>query len=346
MSVDSQASILPKGNREKLRMKFETKRKSGWLWRWTKRFFVTIVALILTLTLASAIYQFAATQADAQKYPPRGRMVDVGGFKMHLLCTGAGSPTVVLENGHGAGSFGWGSVPLETAKFTRVCVYDRAGIGWSEPSPAGRGVNQINKELHDLLRNAGEQKPFVFGGHSLGGLYLQNYANQYPEEVAGLVLIDSSHGEQPVRYPNSSPVMLSRLLKIAAPFGVLRLLPGASDSPEDQEIAAWENSTKHLYAIADEGFAITENCRILREKPMQLGDKPLVVLSRSSKTKSGDSEKAVMNNEIWQELQTDLASRSTRSKQIIAEKAGHDIQKDEPELVINVIRQVVEGTQK
>jgi hypothetical protein len=142
--------------------------------------------------------------------------------------------------------------------------------------------------------------------------------------------------------------MLSRLLKIGAPFGVFRLLSdvSANDAPEKQEINAWENSTKHLYATADEGFAVEENCRILREKPMQLGDKPLIVLTRSLKTKPGDSEKAIQRNGIWQEWQADLARRSTNGKQIIAEKAGHDIQKTEPELVVSAIRQVVEGTQK
>ncbi len=165
-------------------MKFEAKRKIGWLWRWTKRFFLAIAALVFTLVVAGAIYQFTATRSVAQKYQPRGKMVDVGGFKLHLQCAGAGSPTVVLENGLGAGVFGWNNVRSEIAKFTRVCAYDRAGVGWSEASPAGRDVNQINKELHDLLTNAGEQKPFVFAGHSNGGLYLQNYANQYPEEVA------------------------------------------------------------------------------------------------------------------------------------------------------------------
>lgn len=327
-------------------MKLETKRKSGWLWRWTKRFFVATAALVLILIVAGAIYQFAATRADAQRYSPRGKMVDVGGFKLHLQCAGAGSPTVILENGLGAGVFGWNNVPPEIAKFTRVCRYDRAGVGWSETSPAGRDVNQINKELHELLINAGEQKPFVFAGHSNGGLYLQNYANQYPEEVAGLVLIDSSHPQQPVRFGNASLVMLAAYLKIAAPIGVLRLLSGAGDSAARQEFRAWKNSTKSHYATADEALAMEENCRVLREKPMQLGDKPLIVVTRSLKTNPDDSEDAVKKNEIWQEWQSDLASRSINGKQIIAEKAGHGIQNDEPELVVNAIRQVVEATQK
>ena len=327
-------------------MQSEAKRKSGWLWRWTKRFFVTIAALVLMLIGAGAIYQSVATGQDARKYPPPGKMVDVGGFKMHLNCTGEGSPTVVLDAGLHFGSFGWSNVPQEIAKFTRVCAFDRAGVGWSEASPAGRGINQINKELHDLLTNAGEQKPFILAGHSIGGFYVQNYANNYLDEVAGVVLIDASHGEQITNDP--PPIMLARIAKLAVPIGIFRLMTRTSpdDAPELKERRALQNSTKHLYATADEIFAVEENSRILREKPMQLNDKPLIVLTRSLKTQPDDTEKDLWANENWKEMQKDLASRSTNSKHIIAEKAGHVIQRDEPELIVDAIRQVVEATRR
>jgi len=327
-------------------MQSEAKRKSGWLWRWTKRFFVTIAALVLLLVVTGAIYQYVATVQDARKYPPPGKMVDVGGFKMHLNCIGEGSPTVVLDSGLFFGAFGWNNVTQEIAKFTRVCTFDRAGVGWSEASPNGRGINQINKELHDLLTNAGEQKPFIFAGHSIAGMYAQNYANIYADEVVGVVLIDSSHAEQTIRNPDSAPpIMLARTAKIAAPIGIVRLLISTS-SDVSPEMAASLSSTKHLYASADESLAMEENSRLLREKPMQLGDKPLVVLTRSLKTLPDDTERYVQATEHWKEMQKDLASRSTDSKHIIAEKAGHVIQKDEPELVVNAIRQVVEATRK
>ncbi|MBA4185215.1 MAG: alpha/beta hydrolase [Acidobacteria bacterium] len=330
-------------------MQTEAKRKSGWLRRWIKRFFVTLAALVLLLVVTGAIYQYVATVQDARKYPPPGKMVDVGGFKMHLNCIGEGSPTVVLDSGLFFGAFGWNYVTQEIAKFTRVCTFDRAGVGWSEASPNGRGINQINKELHDLLTNAGEQKPFIFAGHSIAGMYAQNYANIYADEVVGVVLIDSSHAEQIIRNADDPPpIMLARTAKIAAPVGIFRLVMGASsgDSLETQERKALQNSTKHLYATADEILAIEENSRILREKPMQLGDKPLIVLTRSLEIQPDDTERYVQATEHWKEMQKDLASRSTDSKHIIAEKAGHVIQRDEPELVVNAIRQVVEATRK
>ena len=324
-------------------MQSEAKRKSGWLWRWSKRFFVTIAALVLMLIGAGAIYQSVATEQDARKYPPPGKMVDVGGFKMHLNCIGEGSPTVVLESGLFFGAFGWNYVTQEIAKFTRVCTFDRAGVGWSEASPAGRGINQVNIELHDLLTNAGEQKPFILAGHSIGGFYAQNYANDYANEVAGVVLIDASHGEQITSDP--PPIKLARYAKTTAPIGIFRRMSRASpdDSHEIKERKALQSSTKHLYATADEIFAVEENSRILREKPMQLNDKPLIVLTRSLKTQPDDTEEDLRANENWKEMQKNLARRSTNSKHIFAEKAGHVIQRDEPELVVNAIIRELEG---
>jgi pimeloyl-ACP methyl ester carboxylesterase len=330
-------------------MKSEAKRKGGWLWRWTKRFLAALTALLLIIVIAGAIYQFVATRAGAQKYPPPGKLVDVGGFKMHLNCIGEGSPTVVLDNGLFFGSFGWNNVPQEIAKFTRVCTLDRAGIGWSEASPHPRTLNQVNKELHDLLTNAGERKPFVLAGHSIGGLYAQGYANNYPDDIAGMVLIDSSHAEQIIRFPEDPPpVALARLAKILAPIGVVRLLMGGSaeDARELRERRAMQSTTKHLYASADEILAIEEITRTLREKEMQLGDKPLFVLTKNLTTKLDAPEDRFRSDQVWDELQKDLASRSTKGKQIIAKKAGHIIQKDEPELVINTVREVIEAVRK
>jgi pimeloyl-ACP methyl ester carboxylesterase len=318
-------------------------RRTGRFRRWTKLIFVALAALILVLVAVGAIYQYFATVEDSRRYPPPGKMVDVGGFKMHLDCVGDGSPTVVLDNGLFFGSFGWHTVPQGVVEFTRVCTFDRAGIGWSEASPHGRGIDQINKELHELLIRAGEREPFVFAGHSIAGLYVQNYSNNYAKEVAGIVFIDSSHAEQTIRDPISAWTrMLLRIGKIAAPLGVVRLFISATaaDSPE---MAASLCSTKHFYASADEFLTMDENARHLREKPMQLGDKPLVVLTRNLTASPDDTEEDVRHNESWKEMQTDLASRSNNAKHLVSDKSGHIMHKDEPELVIRGIRHVVEA---
>ena len=127
------------------------------------------LAVLLFLLLAGAIYRSLAEAADARANPPPGRMVDVGGFRLHIFCRGSGSPTVVIESGWGESSASWGWVHLEVARTTRVYTYDRAGKGWSEASPYPRTTRQFAKELHTLLAKANETGPYVLAAHSLGG---------------------------------------------------------------------------------------------------------------------------------------------------------------------------------
>ncbi len=148
------------------------------------------LATLLGLMLIGYIYEPIAEAADAKAYPPPGQMVDVGGYRLHINCTGEGSPTVVIESGWGDMSASWGWVQPEVAKTTRICTYDRAGMGWSESSPQPRTAREFAKELHTLLAKANEPGPYVLVGHSLGGYTMRVYAHDYPGEVAGLVLID------------------------------------------------------------------------------------------------------------------------------------------------------------
>jgi pimeloyl-ACP methyl ester carboxylesterase len=150
-----------------------------------------MVVLFLGLMLLGAIYESRAEAADVRAYPPPGQMIDVGGYRLHLNCTGTSSPTVVIESGWGDMSASWGWVQPEVAKSTRVCTYDRAGMGWSEPSPDPRTARQFALELHTLLVNANEPGPYVLVGHSLGGYTMEVFAHDYPDEVSGLVLIDA-----------------------------------------------------------------------------------------------------------------------------------------------------------
>src|SRR5512133_1842630 len=150
-----------------------------------------ILAVPLVLTLAGWIYEPMAEAADAKANPPPGQMVDVGGYRLHIHCTGSGSPTVVIESGWGDMAASWGWVQPEVAKATRVCTYDRAGMGWSESSPEPRAAREYAKELHTLLAKANEPGPYVLVGHSMGGYTILVYAHDYPDEVSGLVLVDS-----------------------------------------------------------------------------------------------------------------------------------------------------------
>src|SRR5689334_18830943 len=185
-----------------------------------------LVGLIVVLGLVGASYESAAEAADVRAYPPPGQLVDVGGYRLHINCTGTGSPTVVIESGWGDMSASWGWVQPEVAKTTRICTYDRAGMGWSEASPQPRTAREYAKELHTLLAKANEPGPYVLVGHSMGGYTMIVYAHDYPAEVAGLVLIDAqalpkSDVANPKPAPKPGGTSLPSLM---ARIGLVRLL--------------------------------------------------------------------------------------------------------------------------
>ncbi len=166
---------------------------------WIRRGLLGLVIGLVALAVIGAIYQAFATEIYRRLYPPPGGLVDVGGHSLHINCVGEGSSTVILESGSGATSVDWANIQPEVANTTRVCAYDRAGSGWSETGPGPGDPQQIAGELHTLLGNAGIDGPYVLVGHSFGGLYVRMYAELYPNEVEGMVLVDSSHPEQSKR---------------------------------------------------------------------------------------------------------------------------------------------------
>jgi len=159
----------------------------GNLARWNIRFLLRgIPALVLAL-------QLHAQGQPTQRYPPPGRLIDIGGRKLHLHCTGSGSPSVILMAGGGAFSIDWALVQPRVAAITRVCSYDRAGLAWSDPGPADETVEQTVADLRTLLRVAGEHTPYVLVGASVGGIFIRAYQRSFPDEVAGLVFTNSTN---------------------------------------------------------------------------------------------------------------------------------------------------------
>jgi pimeloyl-ACP methyl ester carboxylesterase len=316
-----------------------------------------MVGLVLVLLLAGVVFQFVMTRIDARRYPAPGEMVDVGGYDLHLYCTGeaGGAPSVVMDSGLGGTVLDWQLVQPEVAKFARVCTYDRAGMGWSDPGDQPRTSQQIVKELHALLGNAGVvEGPYVLVGHSFGGTNMQVYASHYPDEVAGMVLVDSAlEDEKAVTLTQSlqpSPV----LLKIYATIGLTRLPytlggepPGLTSPELEDEQAAISSHRKHVFAVADETSSLQESFNENRADPMSLGNKPLMVLSAGfvQLTGTGLSQEQVnLIDELHSDSQAALTRRSENAKQIIAEDSGHYIQVERPALVIDAVRHVVEAT--
>jgi pimeloyl-ACP methyl ester carboxylesterase len=285
-----------------------------------------LVVVLLVLAVLGAIYQGIATELAERAYPPPGEMVDVGGYRLHINCVGQGSPTVVLDSGWGDFSAQWVRVQQEVSSTTRVCAYDRAGMGWSEMGPDPRDAKQITGELHTLLSKAGIDGPYVLVGHSLGGLSMLTYANRYPDEVAGVALVESPtqpdqfsqrqkarDSYEPQKQRSALVSQLVRLgVSLPARLGIVRLLskldPASSELPPQQraQIDALTPSTRQVTTYALEFLAPTQTRRL-----GSLGNKPLAVVT------AGTSEPS------WLKRQDKLATLSSNSIHRVVKGATH-----------------------
>lgn len=299
---------------------------------------------LLMLALLGALYESLAEAAEAQAVPPPGQLVDVGGHRLHLHCAGSGSPTVVIDAGLGSWSTHWTLVQSEVAKTTRVCTYDRAGMGWSEPGPLPRTAARFAQELHTLLQQADIPAPFVLVGHSLGGFPVRVFTHAYPAEVAGVVLVDSMSPAQFALSPadttdtSAQPVSQAHafsILPLLARLGVARLIVNVlglvgTMPPEDIASSAYFYRPRNLQAYADESQAMADSAA-QANAVQSFGDLPLIVLSRGL-----DPEPD------WQAMQSDLLQLSSNSEQWIAEQSGHNIEIDQPQAAVAAIVKMVE----
>jgi pimeloyl-ACP methyl ester carboxylesterase len=251
------------------------------------RWVLTPVLVVLALASVGAVAGDVAVARDRAAYPAPGKLYDVAGHRLHLDCHGTGSPTVVLSNSLGGASAAWSRVISGLSPTTRTCAYDRAGQGWSEEAASPRDGVQSAAELHTLLAKAGEHGPYVLAGHSTGGTYAMTYAARYPDEVAGLVLIDSSSPEQLTRMPDfpRQYAMMRRTygpLSTLARIGVGHLLPGMSPLPakDAARLDAITSAPRAVRAQHDEVSVIPQVFRQARALTTLVG-RPLVVLTAS-----------------------------------------------------------------
>jgi pimeloyl-ACP methyl ester carboxylesterase len=314
--------------------------------------------VVLVLVLGTAVAGAVAKSNLAKQNPAPGRLVDVGGYRLHLNCVGEGSPTIILEAGQGDYSLFWAYVQPEIAKTNRVCSYDRAGYGWSETSPHPRTSNSQVKELHTLLVNAEVEGPYVLVGHSLGGMLVRVYAHNYADEVVGMVLVDSFHEERYVRIPelltlNQKAAEQMRMFSILTSTGIMALVPQSIPNrglPADAyaQYQAITATTGYFESFIAEVTASEERNAEARALHMtSLGNMPLIVLSAGHGDAVASFSDAENQNYLaeLQVEQSELAALSSNAQLVIAEQSGHNIQLDQPDLVIDAVRQIIEATQ-
>jgi pimeloyl-ACP methyl ester carboxylesterase len=289
---------------------------------------VLCIALLLSSSLTGK------SQTPIKSRPaPLGSLVDVGGYRVHLYCVGQRSPTVMIV---GAFSFDWALMQPEVAKFTRVCTFDASGTAWSDPFTMGAvpTCNQRVNEIHQLMRKAPVDGPYILVGYSVGAQWVRLYAARYPNQIVGMVIIDHAFDPDQVAprqatRSHSSPQSYSPPALVSqAPIVI-----GFQDNVNfgrlpkyDQELHAWalsENPIRPGHEIAKDCFS--ELATLTGKSPFPLGDMPLVVISTANETPG------------YQKLQTDLMALSHRSEHVIAWHSTHMVPIDQPEVITESI---------
>jgi len=305
-----------------------------------------LLVLLVALAAAGFLYENISEARDRRFNPMPGKLIDVGGYRMHIDCSGQGSPAVILDSGMGDSYVVWQKVQPQIAKLTETCSYDRAGLGYSDPSSRPRTSRVMAEELHTLLKAAGIAPPYVLVGHSMGGFDVRLYASLYPSEVAGMVLVDASHPDQENRFPpalkdwKKSERRTAEFLEFGMPVGIPRLL-GLCDP--DPVIRAAECN----FQTAGEGVAEMKafpQSAAEAATTGSLGDLPLAVLSHDPDKPSAEfpADLGKTTNEAWEQMQEELAHLSTRGTKTIARNSGHYIQMDRPDVVVDAVRAVLD----
>jgi pimeloyl-ACP methyl ester carboxylesterase len=313
---------------------------------WLRRILLSLLVFVVILAAAGVIYENISEARDRRFNPMPGKVFDVGGFNMHMSCTGQGRPAVILDSGLGDSFVSWRKVQPQIQKFTQVCSYDRAGMGYSDSSGHPRSSKVMAGELHALLQAAGVTPPYVLVGHSMGGYDVRLYASLYPSEVAGMVLVDSSHPDQENRFPpelknmEGSWLREAEFLEYTMPFGIPRVLGLCDEEPVQRAAECnWHSARESVAELK----AFSESAA-QTAAASSLGDIPLAVLSHDPDKPSADlpADLARPTNDAWEKMQEELAQLSTRGSQTIAKNSSHYIQIDRPDIVIEAVRNVVE----
>lgn len=319
--------------------------------RIAERVALLLVCVVATVVAASSLFNAVAVARFKHGDPPAGQRVMVDGHSMHIRCMGSGAPTLVLETGLGDDSLVWAELQPELAKTTRVCAYDRAGFGWSDSGPAPRDADSIARELHDLLADAGVSGPIVLMGHSLGGLYIRDYAAHYRAQVAGLIFLDSSSPFQDKNpaFANGGAGPPTWLLRTAMDVGVPRVIGMCSGGKHDAGYALRKERAEHVCGLhfgsmsGEIGNFDRSSAEV--QQPATFGDLPVLVISHDPAKMLGPtpSPQEVARQEAWSQMQRELTKLSTNSGQIVAIGSGHYVMGDRRDLVAKEVPRFIEN---
>lgn len=320
-------------------------------WRIVRRSAAGLALLIAVLCISGALYNALSLRHLRNAWPPPGQFASVDGHRMHLYCIGSGEPTVVLESGGAESYLVWGKVQPALSHITRVCSYDRAGLGWSKSEPGSRDAVHVAEQLHGLLTQAGIGGPLVLMGHSAGGLYIRTYAARFPANVAALVFVDATSPSEFHKLPASVAALDHHSATQMAVFqtmialGIPRLL-GQCETPPP----GFEATTNLWRADACKPAYVTAVRREMAAMPQSMaqtaqatsfGDLPILVVSRDTQLPRPAHLPAPVSASDWLQgnavhdaAQQALMELSTRSRRVIAKGSGHYIHFDRPQLLV------------
>jgi pimeloyl-ACP methyl ester carboxylesterase len=298
-----------------------------------------VLLLLIAAAIAGAVAQTVISSRELERFPPPGTLVDVGDHKLHLWCEGQGAPTVLLEPSGLGTSRGYQKVLEPLAARTRTCAYDRAGLGWSEPSPRGLTSAELSADLESLIAQAKLKPPFVLAAASIGGLTAEMFVRSHPGQVRALVMLDAvdSHALPELGAELGALELRACAAGPAAGLGLVRALDRFHLSGES---AALTYRPAPFYAACSLLRALPRSDRQLAEAPEWPKDLRLLVLRHSEAhgfLPPGNEDAERELEPKWQKLQAALAQRSTRGRLEVVEHAGHLVAADQPERVAALI---------
>jgi pimeloyl-ACP methyl ester carboxylesterase len=332
---------------------------------------IKILAILLFAVVALLVVYGTSTRSDIhENFSMPGHLVDVGGHNLHFHCVGEGEQAVVLESGGGSWSLDWFPVIDGLSSFSKVCVYDRAGFGWSDTAEGTRDFQTLVSELDRLLINSGTSEPLILVGASLGGAIVQMYAQQFPDKVAGLLLLDARAKRsvtdllaiEPSLLPPPVVASIAQLLtSINVVHGILKLVgtegmlsvahPNLAEYPEEIRKMYLDSRVfdKNIRATLAEAIADAQS-ELQLDAVSGVGDIPLIVVThgyeyRFDSLELSEKQRGMIEKE-WARQQYELSSLSSDSKIVVAESSGHLIQLDQPALVVELVKELVEAIEE